>query len=183
MLLLGNFIRISAAPEVANVCIHLQSQRKFFSSEIWVSDTLVTHLPDLRSYLSLNIYAHGTWSVSLARTVSKLQSDVSELGEYYTDKNKILVKDYIDINFQPIVTWVFYGNSRGAEQCRLCPHKRRYWAHFDQYPPPHDIGLVENWFMEWTNLQQETEAMHETSHGLVFRWLAQERLLLVTRIS
>lgn len=69
---------------------------------------------------------------------------------------------------------MFYGNSRGAEQCRFCPHKRRYWAHFDQYPPPHDIGLVENWFMEWTNLQQETEAIHETSHGLVLKWLAQE---------
>lgn len=46
-------------------------------------------------------------------------------------------------------------------------------------PDPDDMGLVQTWFMSWSSANRKAQAIQENLHGLVFRWLAQERVLMV----
>ena len=41
------------------------------------------------------------------------------------------------------------------------------------------MGLVQNWFMRWSNNERKAAAMQETFQGLAYRFLVQEQLLLI----
>ena len=50
---------------------------------------------------------------------------------------------------------------------------------YTDIPDPDDMGLVQTWFMPWSSASIKAQAIQEILHGFVFRWLAQERVLMV----
>lgn len=46
-------------------------------------------------------------------------------------------------------------------------------------PDPSDMALVESWFIPWSSPSLKAQNIQKILHGLAFRWLAQERILMI----
>lgn len=51
---------------------------------------------------------------------------------------------------------------------------------YTEIPDPDDMGLIQTWFLPWSSPSLKVQATQKILHGLVFRWLAQERVLNIS---
>lgn len=51
---------------------------------------------------------------------------------------------------------------------------------YTEIPDPDDMGLIQTWFLPWSSPSLKAQATQKILHGLVFRWLAQERILKIS---
>lgn len=111
--------------------------------------------------------------------------------------NSILFRDYVDVSIpnppqraRRVITPPSISHSLPSSGLELTMNSAPYraatafiakemdMANTDM-PDPSDMALVESWFIPWSSPSLKAQNIQKILHGLAFRWLAQERILMI----